>query len=68
MLHVFLQFIICRLHKLTVTEQTQVILQVRVSVSDLVSRFLARPPFAGLQNFFYNNRNPFLASLPTGKF
>lgn len=35
-LHVFLTFIICQLHKLAFTEQAQVTLQVRVSVSDLV--------------------------------
>jgi len=49
MLHVFLSFIICRLYKLTFSEQAQFTLQVRVSVSDLVYRFVDRPSLAGIQ-------------------
>ena len=42
--HVFVflgSIIICRLYKLTISDQAQVTVQLRVSLSDLVSRFLA---------------------------
>jgi hypothetical protein len=42
---VFLSSItICRLYKLTVSDQTQVTLQLKVGLSDLVSILLAGPP------------------------
>ena len=34
----------CRLYKLTLSYQAQVTLQLRVSLSDLVQRFLVGPP------------------------
>ena len=53
--HVFVShstIIICRLHKYTtLTEQTQVTLQLAVGLSDLASRFLAGLPFAGARIF-----------------
>jgi hypothetical protein len=38
---------ICRLHKLTLSDQFQVTLQLTVNLSDLVHRFLASPPLGG---------------------
>jgi len=47
-LHIFLLFlvsiIICRLYKLILSEQTPVALPLKVSLSDLVQRFLIGPP------------------------
>ena len=69
MLHVFLTVIICRLYKLTFSEQAQVTLQVRVSVSDLVYSFVDHPSLAGIQKkFFHQDPKPLLVALPTGKF
>jgi hypothetical protein len=67
-LHVFLFFIVCRFYKLTVSEQAQVTLQVRVSVSGLVSSFLALPSVDGDQKkCFHWDQNPLSAALLSGK-
>jgi hypothetical protein len=50
MLHMFVflsSTIICRLYKLTVSDQTQVMLQLTVGLANLVVRFLAGPPLLG---------------------
>jgi hypothetical protein len=46
-------FSICQLYKLPLSDQTQVILQLRVSLSDEVSRFLACPPLLGKPKKFF---------------
>jgi hypothetical protein len=40
--------IICHLYKLTLSDQAQVILQLRVCLSNLMSRFLAGHPLLGV--------------------
>jgi len=42
-----LHAIICRLYKVTLSDQAQVTLQLTLSLFDLVLRFLAGPPFLG---------------------
>jgi len=41
---IFLRITICRLYKSTLSDQALVTLQLTVSLSNLVSRFLASPP------------------------
>jgi hypothetical protein len=58
--------IICPLYKLTLSDQVQVTLQLRVSLSDLVQRFLAGPPLlvgGALKNFFHWGPNRLSAAL-----
>jgi len=42
-----LHAIICRLYKVSLSDQAQVTLQLTVSLFDLVSKFLAGPPLLG---------------------
>jgi hypothetical protein len=44
---------ICRLYKLTLSDEHQVSLKIRASLSDLVYRFLAGPSLLGEGNFFF---------------
>jgi len=43
---------ICRLYKLNLSDEHQVSLKIRVSLSDLVYRFLAGPSLLGKGDFF----------------
>lgn len=55
-------FVNCK--TLTLSDQAQVTLQMRISLSDSEQRFLAGPPFLGSQNYFYHlNPNPLSAAL-----
>jgi hypothetical protein len=57
------------LYKLTLLEQAQLILQLRVSVFDLLSRFLAPPPLAaGSENFSTTTQTRFWRPCPKGSF
>jgi len=47
------RFIMCRLYKLNLSDETQVTLQLRVSLADLASRFLAGPPLWGARKIFH---------------
>jgi hypothetical protein len=68
-LRVFLTFIIFPFYNLTFTEQSQVTLQLRVSVSALVSRFLALLPLAeGPEKLIHRDPNPFLRPYQQGSF
>jgi len=62
---VFLHCIfICSLYKLSPPGQAQVTLQLRVSLADLVLKFLAGPPLlAGPKIFFLQSLNPLSAAL-----
>jgi amino acid transporter len=53
--------IICRLLKLTLSEQAQISLQLRVSLSHLAYRFLAGSPLLGSRFFFFFLLGPELA-------
>jgi hypothetical protein len=56
--------IICWSYKLNLWDQVKVALKLRVSVSDIVQRFLACPPLLGdLKNFFHLDSNPLSAAL-----
>ena len=60
--------IIFRLYKLTVSDKTQVTLNLTVSLSDLVSRILAGPPLLGVgwggpKKFLHRSPNPLSAAL-----
>lgn len=57
--------IICRLQKLTLSDQAHVILQLKVSIYDLVHRLLAGPPLVGggTPPFFHRGLSPLSAAL-----
>ena len=50
------------MYKLDISDQAQVALQLRVSHSDLVYRFLAGPPLRG-GGVFHRDSNPLWAAL-----
>jgi hypothetical protein len=64
MSHMFLTFsvvsLFCRLYNLTLPDQAQVILQLRVSVFDLMWRFLAGPPLLWGPNILSSAPKPTL--------
>jgi hypothetical protein len=56
--------ITCRLYKLTPSDQVQITLQMTVSLSDFVYRFLAGPPLmGGAKKFCHPDPNPLPAAL-----
>jgi hypothetical protein len=57
--------IICRLHKLTLSVQAKITVQLSVSLSDLVSRFLARPSLLReeAEKVLHRGLNPFSPAL-----
>jgi len=68
-LNVFLNFTICRQYKLTLSEQSQISLQLRVSVSDLVSSFSPCTPCWGARkNFSYGSEICFWRPCRGGRF
>ena len=60
--HVFIflgSIIICRLYTLHLSNQAQVTPKLKASLSDLVTRYLAGPPFlVCLTTFFRRGKNP----------